>query len=314
MCRLGGSLPTDRTKSMLDRLTAMQIFCRAAAAGGLSAAGRQLGISATMATKHIDALEAQLGVKLFHRSTRRLTLTEAGRIYLEACQRILSEIDEANAAAASQRVDVHGVLRLSAPVSFGFRCLAPLLRAFSRRHPGLRVELGLNDRLVDMIEEGWDLTIRIGRLVSSRLIARKIAGCELAVCGAPSYLSEHGTPSRVEELSRHNCMGYVIADLAGPTTWTFGATNSIRIPVTGNLCGNNGDALAAAAIAGQGLIYQPTFIVSDALKTGALVKLNLDQPSCNVGDIFVLYPPERRPPAKVRTMIDYLAAAFASPA
>jgi DNA-binding transcriptional LysR family regulator len=289
----------------------MQVFCRAAMAGGLSAAGRQLGISATMATKHVDALEAQLGAKLFHRSTRRLTLTEAGRGYLEACQRILAEIEEANAAVASQRLDVHGILRFSVPVSFGVRCLAPVLTAFSRRHPGLRVELGLNDRLVDPIEDGWDLTLRIGRLANSRLIGRKIAGCELIVCGSPAYLSEHGTPSRVADLSRHNCMGYVISDLAGPAVWTFGATNSIRIPVSGNLCANNGDALTAAAIAGQGLIYQPTFIVSDAIKTGALVKLDLDQPSCNVGDIFVVYPPERRPSAKVRAMIEYLAATFA---
>jgi DNA-binding transcriptional LysR family regulator len=296
---------------VLDRLTAMQVFCRAATEGGLSAAGRRLGISATMATKHVDALEAQLGVKLFHRSTRRLTLTEAGRGYLEACQRILAEIEEANAAVASERVDVQGLLRFSVPVSFGVRCLAPVLAAFSRRHPGLRVELGLNDRLVDLIEEGWDLTLRIGRLADSRMIARKIAGCDLVVCGSPAYLAEHGTPSRVADLGKHNCMGYVISSLAGPTAWTFGATNSIRVPVSGNLCANNGDALTAAAVAGQGLIYQPTFIVSEALKTGALVRLDLDQPACNVGDIFVLYPPERRPAAKVRAMIEYLAGTFA---
>jgi len=292
----------------------MQVFCRAAATGGLSAAGRQLGISSAMATKHVDVLETKLGVKLFHRTTRRLTLTEAGRGYLEACQRILAEIEEADAVAASQRVDAHGVLRLSAPLSFGFRCLAPLLAAFSREHPGVRVELGLNDRLVDMLEEGWDLTIRIGRLTSSRLVARKIANCELAVCGSPSYLATFGVPTRVQELSQHNCLGYVLSDLAGPDAWTFGPNNSIRVPISGNLCANNGDALAAAAIAGQGLIYQPTLIVADALKAGSLVKIDLDQPSCDVGDIFVLYPPERRPPAKVRVMIDYLAAAFGSKA
>lgn len=295
---------------MLDRFTAMQVFCRAATAGGLSAAGRQLGISSAMATKHVDVLEANLGVMLFHRTTRRLTLTEAGRGYLEACQRILAEVEEADSAVASQRVDAHGILRLSAPLSFGFRCLAPLLAEFNRRHPRVTVELGLNDRLVDLIDEGWDLTIRIGRLANSRLIARKIAACELVVCASPSYLSEHGVPSRVEELSQHNCMGYLISELAGPNAWTFGTTNSVRVPIGGNLCANNGDALVAAAVAGQGLIYQPTFIVSDALKTGVLVKLDFDQPSCNVGDIFVVYPPGRRPPAKVRAMIDYLAASF----
>jgi DNA-binding transcriptional LysR family regulator len=176
------------------------------------------------------------------------------------------------------------------------------------------VELGLNDRLVDMLEEGWDMTIRIGRLANSRLVARKIAICKLVVCGSPSYLTTFGVPTRVRELSQHNCMGYVLSELAGPNAWTFGSNNSIRVPVSGNLCANNGDALAAAAIAGQGLIYQPTLIVSDALKAGALVKIDLDQPSCDVGDIFVLYPPERRPPAKVRAMIDFLAAAFASKA
>ncbi|WP_394830015.1 LysR family transcriptional regulator [Pendulispora rubella] len=296
---------------MLDRVTAMQVFTRAATAGGLSAAARQLGLSSAMATKHVDALETQLGVKLFHRTTRRLTLTEAGRGYLAACQRILAELDEADAAAASYRLDANGTLRMNAPVSFGVRCIAPLLAEFSRQHPRVRVELGLNDRAIDMLDERWDLTIRIGRLASSRLTARKIANVDMVVCGAPAYLAVHGIPRKVEELAEHNCLGYSMSELAGPKTWVFGKDNSHHVTIRGNLFANNGDALAAAAIAGQGLVYVPMLIVCDALKAGTLVAIELDQPYCNLGDIFALYPPERRPPAKVRVMIDYLASAFA---
>ncbi|WP_394840740.1 LysR family transcriptional regulator [Pendulispora brunnea] len=295
---------------MLDRVTAMQVFSRAATAGGLSAAARQLGLSSAMATKHVDALEARLGVKLFHRTTRRLTLTEAGRGYLEACQRILAELDEADAAAASHRLDPNGTLRMNVPVSFGVRCIAPLLAEFSRQYPRVRVELGLDDRAIDMLNERWDLTIRVGRLASSRLTAKKIVRAEMVVCGAPSYLAVHGTPRSVEELSEHNCLGYSMTELAGPETWVFGKDNSLHVAVRGNLFANNGDALVAAAIAGQGLVYVPMFIAGDALKAGTLVAIELDQPYCNLGDIFALYPPERRPPAKVRVMIDYLASAF----
>jgi len=289
----------------------MQVFARAATAGGLSAAARQLGLSSAMATKHLDALEAQLGVKLFHRTTRRLTLTEAGRGYLEACRRILADLDEADAAAASHRVEASGVLRMNVPLSFGVKCLAPLLVEFSRQHPRVIVELGLNDRAIDLLEE-WDLTIRIGRLTTSRLIARKIANVDVVVCGAPAYLAERGVPKKVEELSGHNCLGYSMTELASPRTWVFGHDNSIHIPIQGNLYANNGDALVAAAIARQGLVYVPRFIARAALKSGALVAIELDQPYCNLGDIFAVYPPERHPPAKVRVMIDYLVSALAT--
>ena len=185
---------------MLDRVTGMQVFSRVVALGSLSAAARALGMSQTMATKHIAALEARLGVKLLHRTTRRLTLTEAGRNYLEASERILEDIAEADARASLEATEVQGRLRMNVPVSFGIREIAPLLPKLADRHPLLELELGLNDRYINLVEEGWDLVIRIGRLKDSTMIARRLAPCEMIVCAAPAYLEAHGHPKRVEDL------------------------------------------------------------------------------------------------------------------
>lgn len=294
---------------MLDRITGMGVFVRAAGVGSLSGAARQLDMSPAMATKHVDALESRLGVKLFHRTTRGLTLTEAGRDYLDACQRILPEIAEAEAAAASQRVEPTGLLRMNVPVSFGTRFVAPLMPEFSRRHPGVRVELGLSDSLLDLIAGHWDLGIRIGRLADSALQARRLGDSDMLVCAAPSYLDRRGVPRRVDELVQHNCLSYTLSS-AQSREWAFGRDGSLRVPVSGDLMANNGDALLAAAIGGQGVIYQPRFIVGDAVAQGDLVALELDHPPLALGGIHVLYPPDRRPPAKVRVMVDYLAEAF----
>ena len=295
---------------MLDRITGMRVFARAASAGSLSAAARHLGMSPAMATKHVDALEARLGVKLFHRSTRRLSLTPAGSSYLDACQRILPEIEEAEASVASQRVEASGLLRMNVPLSFGTRFIAPLMPAFSQRQPAVKVELGLTDSQVDLIDGSWDMAVRIGHLADSPLQARRLADSPMLVCGSPGYLARHGTPARVSDLARHNCLGYSLSALHGGREWAFGAAAEIRVPIEGNLIANNGAALVAAAVGDQGLIYQPLFIVSAALRRGELVIVELDQPSLSVGGIHVVYPPDRRPPAKVRTMIDYLVEAF----
>src|SRR5690554_2438647 len=178
----------------MDRVTSMKVFVRAASAGSLSAAGRQLGMSPAMATKHVDALEARLGVKLFHRTTRRLSLTEAGSDYLEACQRILPEIEEAEAAAASQRIKAIGRLRMNVPLSFGTRYVAPLIAEFSQRHSEVVVELGLSDTYQDLIDGNWDLAIRIGRLADSSLQTRQLGDSRMVVCAAPEYLHLRDAP------------------------------------------------------------------------------------------------------------------------
>uniref|UniRef100_UPI0032B2BFC3 LysR family transcriptional regulator n=1 Tax=uncultured Stutzerimonas sp. TaxID=2901168 RepID=UPI0032B2BFC3 len=219
---------------MLDRITGMRVFARAANAGSLSAAARHLGLSPAMATKHVDALEARLGVKLFHRSTRRLSLTAAGSSYLEACLRILPEIDEAEASVASQRVEASGLLRMNVPLSFGTRFIAPLMPAFSQRHPAVKVELGLTDSQVDLIDGSWDMAVRIGRLTDSPLQARRLADCPMLVCASPGYLAQHGVPRRVSDLSQHNCLGYSLSNLLGGREWAFGPAGEFRVPIQGN--------------------------------------------------------------------------------
>ena len=255
----------------------MRVFVRAASDGSLSAAARHLGMSPAMATKHVNALEARLGVKLFHRSTRRLALTEAGSDYLEACLRILPEIDEADAAASSQRTKASGLLRMNVPLSFGRCFVAPLIPAFCRRHPEVTVELGLSDAELDLLAGNWDLAIRIGRLADSPLQARRLGDSPMRVCAAPAYLDARGIPRRVAELVQHNCLGYTLSRTQGRDHWAFGIDGAIRVPVGGNLMANNGEALVAAAVRGQGLIYQPQFIVADALARGELVALEFDQ-------------------------------------
>lgn len=294
----------------MDRITSMRVFARAASAGSLSAAARHLGMSPAMATKHVNALEARLGVKLFHRTTRRLSLTEAGSNYLDACQRILPEIDEAEAAATSQRTRASGLLRMNVPLSFGTRFIAPLMVGFSHQHPEVRVELGLSDAQLDLIAGNWDLAIRIGRLADSPLHSRRLGNTHMMVCAAPGYLDRRGVPRTVADLAQHNCLSYTLSALQGSRQWAFGASGEVRIPINGDLLANNGDALLAAAVAGQGIIYQPHFIVGEAIDRGQLLALELDRPVVELGGIHVLYPPDRRPPAKVRVMIDYLAEAF----
>ena len=295
----------------MDRITSMRVFVRAAGAGSLSAAARHLGMSPAMATKHVNALEARMGVKLFHRTTRRLSLTEAGSNYLEACQRILPEIDEAEAAATSQRIKATGLLRMNVPLSFGTRFIAPLIPAFSHRHPEVKIELGLSDAQLDLIAGSWDLAIRVGHLSDSPLQTRRLGNSCMQVCASPDYLDQRGVPRQVGDLAQHNCLSYTLSAMQDSQHWAFGSQGEFRVPITGDLVANNGDALLAAAVAGQGIIYQPHFIVGKALARGELVELELDKPVVELGGIHVLYPPDRRPPAKVRVMIDYLAEAFA---
>ncbi|KFG67087.1 LysR family transcriptional regulator [Microvirga sp. BSC39] len=295
---------------MLDRVTSMQVFVRVAALGSFSAAARALDLSQTMVTKHVAALEDRLGVKLLHRSTRKLVLTEGGRDYLTACERILAEIEEAEASASLDRIEPRGTLRLNVPLTFGFRHIAPALPEFNRLHPDVSFDLGLADRFVDLIEEGWDLAIRIGRLKDSSLVARRLADCRIVVCAAPSYLKKHGAPQSLDDLSRHNCLGYTLPSAVEANRWTFGRDGEIVVPVQGNLRANNGDALLAAAIAGQGLIYQPTFIVGDSLRNGSLVPVLGGYPIHPPG-IHAVLPSGRQAPAKVRVFIEFLARRFA---
>jgi DNA-binding transcriptional LysR family regulator len=294
---------------MLDRVTGMQVFVRVAALGSFSAAARVLNLSQTMVTKHVAALEERLGVKLLHRSTRKLVLTEGGRTYLAACERILAEIDEAETSASLDRIEPRGTLRLNVPLTFGFRQVVPALSEFSRIYPAVSFDLGLADRYVDLMEEGWDMAIRIGRLKDSSLVARRLAACRTIVCASPAYLKERGVPQDLDDLAQHNCLGYTLPSAIGADRWAFGSDGDIVVPIRGNLRANNGDALLAAALAGQGLIYQPTFIVSDSLRGGSLVPVLTGYPTYEPA-IHAVLPSGRQAPAKVRAFVAFLAERF----
>ena len=288
----------------------MEVFVRAVRLSGLSAAARELHMSPTMAAKHLDALEARLGTTLLHRTTRRLSLTEAGIDFLDKAERILFEIGEAEAQASSRSVTIEGLLRVSTPASFGVLYLAPLVPEFHARHPGVTIEFGFNDRYVDLLEERWDVAVRIGRLADSNLIARKIAPMRAAICAAPSYLGRRGTPATLGDLSQHDCLGYTIVSQAGTSTWSFGPDGDIKVPVRGSMHANNGEALVRAAIAGQGLVYVPRFITAKALAAGDLVEVVLDVPPMSMGAVHTVTHPTRRPAAKTRAWIDFLAEAL----
>ena len=299
---------------MLDRVTGLEVFARVAALGSLSAAARALGVSQTMATKHVGALEARLGVKLLHRTTRKVTLTDAGRRYLDSVERVLGDLAEADAIATAERVEVTGTLRLNAPVSFGVRELVPHLAGFFRLHPGLTVDVGLNDRVVDLVEEGWDVAVRIGALRDQTMTARKLAPCRMLLTASPAYLATRGVPRTLADLAAHNCLVYTLAQTIGVDRWGFGRDGQTLVPIRGTLRASNGDALVAAAVSGQGLIYQPTFLVGDDVRAGRLVPIRLDVPAIELPGIFAVYPTNRTPPAKVRAVVDFLAQRFgASP-
>ena len=297
---------------MADRITGMQVLIRVAKAGSFSAAARALGMSPTMVTKHVTELEHRLGVTLFYRSTRKLTLTESGERFLAASTQILSDLEEAEANAGGDRIEARGTLRLQVPVSFGIRWIAPLLPQFLRERPQVTIEIGAAGRYVDLIEEGCDLAIRIGRLPDSGLTARKLASIHTIVCAAPAYLATHGTPRRIAELSGHNCLTYSLGQTIGADRWPFG-DGGTAVEVSGTLKADSGDMLLVAARAGLGIIYEPTFIVADDLRAGTLVAIPLDVNPIDLGGVHAVYPSRRYVPQKVRAFIEFLAERFVHP-
>jgi DNA-binding transcriptional LysR family regulator len=264
-----------------------------------------------MATKHVDAIEDRLGARLFHRTTRRLTLTEAGQGYLQAAERILAEIEEAEGTAAAAVTEPRGTLRLNLPLAFGLRQAVPAISDFAGLYPGLTIDIGLTDRFIDLVEEGWDLALRIGRLRDSSLVARKLAPIRTMVCAAPAYLERHGRPETLADLAAHNCLGYTLPTPASAERWRFGKDGAIVVPVSGTIRASNGDALRVAALAGIGIVYQPTFLLSEDLRAGRLVPIVLDQPLFQFANAYAVYTPTRHVPAKVRQVIDFLAERWA---
>ena len=294
----------------MDRLTSMMVFVRAAELGNFTGAADEFEISPTMVGKHVRALEARLGARLIHRTTRRQQLTDAGRLYYDRCKAVLEEAAAAEASVDALRGVPRGLLRVTASVTYGARKIAPALTEFLSQYPDVQAELVLSDRTVDLIEEGFDAAIRIGNLDDSGLIARPLAPYRMMICASPAYLAAHSTPRRPQDLERHVCLAYWSLQGRWKLTDRNGREHPVR--VESRLRTNNGDALRQAALAGFGIVMQPQVLLEDDVRCGHLVPLlpNYRLPSAPVN---LVYLPDRRPTLKLQRFIDFMLARFEKP-
>ena len=290
--------------------SSLSVFVRIAETGSFSAAARDLGVSKSAASKKVAALEERLGARLFNRTTRRLSLTEVGAAFLERAQRILAELQEAEAAVSMLTAEPRGTLWVNAPMSFGILHVAPALPGFMAKYPELVVSMDLNDRRVDLVEEGYDLALRIADLPDSSLIARRLVPARQVVCASPDYWARRGTPVHPRDLGGHNCLIYTY--LSSVNEWRFrDGDRSLSVRIDGTLRANNGDVLRQAAIAGLGVYLGPTFIVGEDLRAGRLVAA-LEPFAEDALSVYAVYPHRRHLSAKVRAFIDYLAGYLGS--
>jgi DNA-binding transcriptional LysR family regulator len=297
-----------RYNSAMDKLEAMNAFVKVVALGSYAKAGRALGLTRSAVSKAVIELEQVLGARLLDRTTRRVSATEAGLAYYESCVDILARVEETEMQVSRLHDEPKGVLKLNGPVSFGVLHLGPLIAAFMAHYPDLKIELTLNARFIDPIEEGVDVTIRIGVLADSSLIARRLAPARRVLVAAPKYVKERGAPQTPDDLVQHRCLNY------GHTTtlqrWQLTqAGQTIGVAINSVMCSNNGDVLRAAALAGQGITKLPTFLVGQDIKAGRLLVLLADYPPTELG-VFALYAPNRYLAVKTRLFIDFLAARF----
>ena len=293
----------------MDRFAAIEAFVRVAETQSFSEGARRLGKSKSLISRQIAALEGELGVRLFQRTTRSITLTEAGRGFFERSVRILADVEEATLSVSRLQAAPRGCLRINAPMSFGFLHLAPALPEFLRRYPEIQVDMVMNDRVVDLIDEGFDVAVRIGRLTESSLIARRLAPVRIVVCASPAYLDRHGTPRTPDDLAQHQCL--INSTIVPSNEWRFIRPGGKPWPLTvdGPLRANNGDALKAAVLAGLGLTMLPSFIVGEALRLGQLVAVLADFIPQDVA-LNAVYPHSRLLSPKVRAFVDFMAHHF----
>jgi DNA-binding transcriptional LysR family regulator len=261
-----------------------------------------------MTSKYVAHLEEHLGTRLLQRTTRKLTLTESGATYYERCVQILADIAEAEEGALHHTEAPRGTLRMTVPVSFGILHMGPLVANYLKQYPDVKVDILLIDRRVDLLEEGLDLAVRIGALSESGMIAKKLASDRVVICGAPDYLERHGIPTKPSDLVRHNCLSYSYA-ATGDEWRLIGPDGPHTVKISGTMRATNGDMVQQAALAGVGLIRQPMFLCSDALRAGRLVEVLADYKSDDLG-IYAVYPSRKHLSAKVRTFVDFVAQAF----
>ena len=293
----------------MDRFDDMATFVAVVEAGSFTAAADRLDVAKSVVSRRVSALEERLGVQLLRRTTRRLSLTESGAGFYERSLRLLSDLEEAESAVAQEHGELRGQLRIALPLSFGLRHMPEPIAAFSKQHPRVDFDLDLNDRRVDLIEEGMDFAVRIGHLRDSTLIARKLFDAHTVICASPDYLATNGTPAHPDQLSDHTCMVY--SNLAEPGRWAYTDTDGTRrrVDVGRGMQASSGDFLCEAAVAGLGIIMQPTFIAHDAIRTGALVPI-LTEFGWPVSPGYAVYPPTRHLSFRVREFLDFLVEHF----
>lgn len=289
----------------IDRMGDIIAFVRTADARSFTVAAEQLGLSRSAVGKRIVRLEERLGLRLLHRTTRSVSLSDEGAAFYERCQRILGDLDEAEAMMATRKEEPRGKLRLDVPVSFGRLHVLPILHRFMSEWPELVVNVSFNDRYVDLIEEGIDLAIRIGGAEDSRLIARTLAPHRLVTCATPAYLEAHGTPVNLNDLADHSCLAFIHG--GRPAEWRFTLDGVIRtVPVHGRFCAGNAEALRDGVLAGYGIGQLATFLVGDDLRAGRLIPVLREY--ATVGEpIRAVYPSPRHLSPKVRHFIDLIA-------
>jgi DNA-binding transcriptional LysR family regulator len=292
----------------MDRFAAMKVFIRAVELGSFSAAAQALRISPQLVGKQVGQLETHLGVQLLHRTTRRQSLTDFGRVFYDRAKIILADVEAAESLAAEALATPTGRLRVNAPVSFGMHALAPRLPEFLRNHPQVAIDLTLNNRAIDLVDEGYDATFRVGELADSRLVGRALAPYRLVLCAAPAYLAEAPLLLAPRDLQQHECLGFAHTELR--THWTFdGPEGRTVVPVTSRLMVDHGEPLLHAALAGLGILLQPVELLQPALDDGRLVEV-LPNYTAPARPLHILYAPDRRMTPKLRSFIDFAVLAF----
>ena len=293
----------------MDRLRAMEVFVEIVRRNGFARAAEALDTSPANVTRYLNDLEAHLGTRLLNRSSRRMSLTESGEALYERARAILEDVAEAEAVSSLSTLHPRGTLRINAPLSFGVRHLAPLWSRFLARYPDIELDVALSDRVVDIVEEGYDMVVRISRVAANTHAARKLASSRNIACASPDYLKKHGMPRTPQDLLEHSCIGYRYSATADE--WNFldseGRAHMVKVPCVMHT--NNGDTAREAALGGAGVIWQPQFIIGPDLRAGRLVEVMPGYRMPDI-DILALYPSRRHLSAKVRVMIDFLVEAF----
>ncbi len=288
----------------MDKYREMRVFSAVIDAGSFVSAAEALGLSKAAVSKTLSGLEQRLGVRLLHRTTRRLSLTTEGELFLARCREILASIEASETELSSRSDTATGLLKVSAPVSFGIRHLAPLWGRFLSAHPQVSLDVQLADRVVDLVEEGFDLAIRIGQLSDSSLVSRQLGTVRLVLSASPTYLRRHGRPRHPADLAAHATLGYSL--LAQGDQWQFtGPEGAVSVRVRPRLWTNNGDTCVAACVDGAGIQLQPAFLVADELATGRLVEVMPRYQPQEMG-LYAVYPTRKFVPTKVRALVQYL--------